>query len=85
MKKLALIFNAIVSLSGSVGQARTETVRAYVSKSGKYVSAHQRSTPNKSAIDNWSQKGNVNPYTGKAGKRTKRSLKRQEPSLAFDF
>lgn len=43
------------------------SVRGYTTKSGKAVAPHQRTTPNGSKQDNWSTKGNVNPYTGKSG------------------
>ena len=43
------------------------SVRGYTKKNGTYVKAHKRSAPNKSKGDNWSTKGNVNPYTGKVG------------------
>ena len=42
-------------------------VRGYTRKNGTYVQGHQRSNPNSTTTDNWSHKGNVNPYTGKAG------------------
>lgn len=44
-------------------------VRGHFTKRGKYVSPHKRSNPNKTKIDNWSTKGNVNPYTGKVGNK----------------
>lgn len=42
-------------------------VRGYTKKDGKYVAPHYRSAPNQSTSDNWSSKGNVNPYTGQKG------------------
>lgn len=44
-------------------------VRGYYKKNGTYVAPHYRSSPNSSRLDNWSTRGNVNPYTGKAGTR----------------
>ncbi len=32
-----------------------------------YVQPHYRTTRNNSKYDNWSTKGNTNPYTGKRG------------------
>lgn len=52
------------SRSSSGGSA---SVRGYTTKSGKTVAPYQRTTPNGSKQDNWSAKGNVNPYTGKSG------------------
>ena len=34
------------------------------------MAPHVRSSPNGTASDNWSTKGNVNPYTGKVGTKT---------------
>jgi hypothetical protein len=42
-------------------------VRSYVTKNGVYVPAHRATNPNSTKLDNWSTKGNVNPYTGKPG------------------
>ena len=42
-------------------------VRSYYRSSGTYVAPHYRSSPNSSRYDNWSTKGNYNPYTGKKG------------------
>lgn len=42
-------------------------VKGYTKKSGVYVAPSVRTTPNKSKFDNYSSKGNANPYTGKQG------------------
>ena len=42
-------------------------VKGYTRKDGTYVAPHYRSTPNSSRYDNYSTKGNYNPYTGKKG------------------
>lgn len=42
-------------------------VRGYTKKNGTYVAPYMRSTPNKLKFDNFSTKGNINPYTGKKG------------------
>lgn len=41
-------------------------VRGY-QRNGTYVQPHYRSDPNSSSFDNWSTKGNTNPYTGERG------------------
>lgn len=65
MKLHYLIALALLTVS-SVSYARG--VRGYVRRStGTYVMPHQRTNPNRSRLDNWSHKGNYNPYTGKAG------------------
>lgn len=42
-------------------------VHGYTKKNGTYVAPHERSAPNGTKSDNWSTKGNINPYTGKEG------------------
>lgn len=43
-------------------------IRGYYKPSrGTYVMPHYRSSPNRSKFDNWSTKGNINPFTGKRG------------------
>lgn len=45
----------------------SHSVSGHVTKSGTYVAPHQATNPNGTKLDNWSHKGNVNPYTGKEG------------------
>ena len=53
----------------------TNTTQAYVSvkgyyrSNGTYVAPYTRSSPNSTRLDNYSTRGNYNPYTGKAGTR----------------
>ena len=42
-------------------------VMGYYRSNGTYVQPHYRSNPNSSRSDNYSTKGNYNPYTGKKG------------------
>jgi hypothetical protein len=42
-------------------------VRGHVTKSGTYVAPHYQTNPDNSRMNNWSTKGNTNPFTGKAG------------------
>jgi hypothetical protein len=42
-------------------------VKGYHRKDGTYVAPHYRSAPDENFSNNWSTKGNVNPYTGKPG------------------
>ena len=42
-------------------------VSGYYKKNGTYVQPYFRTTPNPTNLDNFSTKGNVNPYTGKPG------------------
>jgi hypothetical protein len=47
-----------------------KSVRGYTKKNGTHVQAYKRTAPNTTAKDNFSTKGNVNPYTGKKGTKT---------------
>ena len=42
-------------------------VRGHYRKDGTYVAPHMQTNQNKTRLDNWSTRGNVNPYTGKVG------------------
>lgn len=42
-------------------------VNGYYKKNGTYVQPYYRSNPNSTKLDNYSTKGNINPYTGKIG------------------
>jgi len=50
-------------------EAKSTRIRSHITKRGSYVGSHRRTTPNRSRLDNWSTKGNINPYTGKKGTR----------------
>jgi hypothetical protein len=52
------------SHSGLTGE---HYVKPHVTKKGTYVKGHMQTNPNGTKLDNWSTKGNVNPYTGKPG------------------
>jgi hypothetical protein len=45
----------------------SHAVKGYTTKNGVYVAPHRATNPNSTKLDNWSTKGNVNPYTGKPG------------------
>ncbi len=56
----------LLPIDSEAGQTR---VRGYTNRRGTYVQPHQRTTPDRSKLNNWSTKGNANPYTGKKGTR----------------
>jgi hypothetical protein len=67
INKIRLFLIAIILLvqfSASIAQVH---VNGYYRKNGTYVQPHYRSSPNLTKMDNWSTKGNVNPYTGRVG------------------
>lgn len=53
--------------TGSRPKSESHSVKGYTTKSGKTVMPHHSSNPNKTQKDNFSTKGNTNPFTGKAG------------------
>ena len=59
----------VLGLVGFAGSAEAATrVRGYYKPStGRYIMPHYRTSPNSTRWDNYSTKGNYNPYTGKKG------------------
>lgn len=48
--------------------AKTTKVSSYYKPStSTYVSSYYKTSPNNTKLDNYSTKGNYNPYTGKVG------------------
>ncbi len=45
----------------------SHSVSSYTKSNGTYVAPSHATNSNATKADNWSTKGNVNPYTGKAG------------------
>lgn len=65
---LALAAPAIARESGGRGgRGGSVSVRGYSRKDGTYVQPHRRSAPDGNFGNNWSTRGNVNPYTGEPG------------------
>ena len=80
MNRIALVVAFVASLAfaseafarsggGRGGFGGSHSVRGYVTKGGTYVAPHYQTNPNSNRLDNWSTKGNVNPYTGNFGTR----------------
>lgn len=53
--------------SGKVSSSGPVKVSGYTKANGTYVAPHWRSAPDGTPWNNWSTKGNVNPFTGKLG------------------
>ena len=49
----------------------TTTVSGYTRSNGTYVESHVRTMPNNTNWDNFSTKGNSNPFTGSTGSRAR--------------
>jgi len=69
MKKLllflSLLFYSNFLIAGDVW------VNDYFRKNGTYVRGHYRTSPNKTAWDNYTTYPNINPYTGTQGTKYK--------------
>ena len=62
----ALLAVLLLSLSAQFSLADTY-VRGHTRSDGTYVPPHYRTNPNSSSFDNYSTRGNTNPYTGERG------------------
>jgi hypothetical protein len=62
-----LCAGSLVALSVTPAFAKSHRVRAYTTKRGTYVQPHRQTDADHSKLNNWSTKGNTNPYTGKPG------------------
>ena len=66
MKMTLVIMMLLLSIFASESLSQV-FVRGYYRQDGTFVQPHYRTFPNATTLDNWSTKGNVNPYTGKEG------------------
>ena len=65
---MKFLLGLLVLSVSSVALARgNHAVSGYVKKDGTYVAPTVATNPNATRLDNYSTKGNVNPYTGKEG------------------
>lgn len=58
------------SSSPHVTNGTSHRVSGYTKRSGTYVAPARATNPNRTKLDNYSTKGNVNPYTGKVGTKS---------------
>lgn len=70
MKNLLLTILSVLLLSLAGVVHADQHVSGYHSKSGKYVSSYKRTSKDYTQRNNYSSKGNYNPYTGKKGTKT---------------
>jgi hypothetical protein len=57
---------------GTGSNPSSNRVGGHYTQRGTYVQPHYRSAPDSSTTNNWTTRGNVNPYTGRYGYRTPR-------------
>lgn len=68
MKKLFIFVFIIVLLAPTFALAYgSNFVGGHIRKNGSYVAPHYRTNRDKTKLNNYSTKGNYNPYTGKKG------------------
>lgn len=65
MLKLKFFLCLLIATASSFALAKS--TKGYVKKDGTHVAPYKSTNPNKTQRDNYSSKGNVNPYTGKKG------------------
>ena len=69
MQKTLLTLTLLGSFAAGCLAQGYNHVDGYYRRDGSYVDGHYRSNPNDTTRDNWSSKGNYNPFTGKEGNR----------------
>lgn len=69
MKTCILVVLFAVLAPAISAEARGVRVRGYVRASGSLVLPHARTAPDGRFMNNWTTRGNTNPYTGRAGTR----------------
>jgi|CXWL01.1.fsa_nt_gi hypothetical protein len=74
MKRFLIALTLLISIAATTdafarsgGSGGSHSTRGYTTKKGTYVAPHHQTNPNATRNDNWSTKGNTNPYTGKPG------------------
>ena len=67
MKKFIKFITLTFVLCLLTSNVHAEWVNGYTTRNGRWVSGYNRSNRNYTVTDNYSYKGNVNPYTGTIG------------------
>lgn len=65
MKTILLL--ALAATLSAAPAIADQYVKGHTRSDGTYVAPYHRSSPNSVQSDNYSTKGNTNPYTGQAG------------------
>ena len=66
MKHVVILLTAL-AFAATAAAKPSHSVRGHVTKKGTYVPPSRATNPDKSKSNNYSHKGNVNPYNGKPG------------------
>lgn len=67
MKRIIVAVLIAALASPAFAKGGSHSVRGHTRKDGTYVPPHRATNPDASRTNNWSSKGNTNPYTGKEG------------------
>ena len=67
MNTTLIMISCGVALVCHEASARDTKVKGYIRHDGNYVEPHARTRPNRSSFDNYSTRGNLNPYNGREG------------------
>ncbi|MCX6898928.1 MAG: hypothetical protein NT105_09525 [Verrucomicrobia bacterium] len=73
MKKALITLLAVLALATPAFAQGQHYVQPCTRSNGSYVQGHYQTNPDHSFGNNWSTRGNVNPYTGQEGYRTQPS------------
>lgn len=68
-----LVFGLVLIAAAGTAEARgggSHAIRGYVRSNGTYVAPSGATNPNRTQFDNYSTKGNINPYSGAVGTKT---------------
>jgi hypothetical protein len=65
--KLALCAVIAIVVCAAAADASGVRVRGYTTRRGTYIAPSHRTSPDHTRANNWSSRGNVNPYTGRVG------------------
>jgi hypothetical protein len=83
MRKLLGVAALATLIATTTAASADEYVRGYTRQNGTYVAPHYRSSPDNSYNNNWSVRGNQNPYTGQYGTRAPTYNDRSPPRDTF--
>lgn len=76
---------AIAQLSGTGSNSSVEYVSGYTKSNGTTVQGYYRTKANSYNLDNFSAKGNYNPYTGNTGTKTYKSAYNSYKSTTYTY
>ncbi|WP_342363182.1 hypothetical protein [Terrarubrum flagellatum] len=55
---------------GTGSNSNSHSVQPHYNSNGAYVDSYRATNPNNTTLDNYSTRGNYNPYTGQTGHRS---------------